>query len=202
MAQEKLSALMDGECTSAELDALLDEMDRAPELKQCWSRMCAAHDARTGTRIGRSDVDIAAGVMVRLAAEAPPQTSTKVVELATRRPRRTLAWRPAAGFAAAASVAALAVTLGLNFGSVDEMPGADRGVVLNSAGAVDAALRGQDVAAIDVADEDLNQYLIEHSNTMADRGVGGTLSYARFAARSADAVYAQPASYGLDGSQP
>jgi hypothetical protein len=33
-------------------------------------------------------------------------------------------------------------------------------------------------------EEELRAYLIEHSNTLADRGMGGTLSYARFAAHT------------------
>ena len=34
-------------------------------------------------------------------------------------------------------------------------------------------------------EDDLSNYLIEHSNTAASRGMGGTLSYARFAAHNA-----------------
>src|SRR3546814_7342371 len=49
--------------------------------------------------------------------EAPDGLRPKVVELATRHKPR-VSWRAAAGFAAAASVAAVAITLGVNFGSV------------------------------------------------------------------------------------
>lgn len=191
MPQEKLSALLDGECSDAELDALLAEMERAPELKTQWSRLCTAHDARAGTHV-RGDVDIVAGVMAQI-SRAAPQTSDKVVELASRR-RPAMGWRSWTGLAAAASVAAVAVTLGLNFGSVTAER--DGQLVASAVGVESSRLQ---TAAVD---EDLRQYMIEHSNTLADRGVGGTLSYARFAARSSDAAFAQPASYSPDGSQP
>jgi hypothetical protein len=195
MSQEKLSALLDGECSDAELDALLDELDRAPELKQQWSRLCIAHEARAGTRIRGVDVDIVGNVMAQISRAAPDASGGKVVELASRR-RAPLTWRSWGGLAAAAAVAAVAVTLGLNFGALDA---GREGQLVASAEGIDTSARLQ---TADAVDEDLRQYMIEHSNTLADRGVGGTLSYARFAARSSDAAFAQPASYSPDGSQP
>src|SRR3546814_5213772 len=115
MTHETLSALLDGECSDQELDALLDALDREPEMKATWGRMQLARDVRGGAPV-RQQVDICAAVMAGL-GEAPDGLRPKVVELATRHKPR-VSWRAAAGFAAAASVAAVAITLGVNFGSV------------------------------------------------------------------------------------
>lgn len=194
MSQESLSALLDGECTEAQLDALLEELDRDPQLKAAWGRQCLAREAMRGQRLQRKPVDICAGVMAALDA-APPAASDKVVVLAPRRARRLPAWQSVAGLAVAATVAAVAVTLGINFGRVENGNG-NAGL---SASAAD--VRPVQYLQTADADEDLRSYLIEHSNTLADRGVGGALSYARFAAHTGEA-YAQPASLTLSGPQP
>lgn len=196
MSQESLSALLDGECSDQELDALLDELDRSPELKALWSRQQVARHARAGVPIRQ--VDICAAVMARL-DEAPDAGHAKVVELARRRPR--LAWRPVAGLAAAASVAAVAVTLGLNFGTV-QTAGAPAANDVATAAPVAGLQPVAYGAPTDnaVVDEDLRNYMIEHSNSLADRGVGGALSYARFAARAADDSFVQPVALTAGGT--
>lgn len=194
MSQESLSALLDGECSQAQLDALLEELERAPELKARWSRQCLAQEALHGQRIKAKPVDICAGVMAALDS-APAMVSDKVVPLASRRARRLPVWQPVAGLAAAAAVAAVAVTLGINFGRVQNGSGSP------ALSASTADVRPVQYLQTADADEDLRNYLIEHSNTLADRGVGGALSYARFAAHTGEA-YAQPASLTLSGSQP
>ena len=66
MAKDSLSALLDGECSPGELDRILEEMDRSPELKASWSRLCAARDAVEGVHIRKPAIDLCAGVMARL----------------------------------------------------------------------------------------------------------------------------------------
>lgn len=204
MTHETLSALLDGECTDQELDALLNALDREPEMKATWGRMQLARDVRGGTPV-RHNVDICAAVMAGL-GEAPDGQRPKVVELVARhRPR--VSWRAAAGFAAAASVAAVAITLGVNFGSVHgDHPAL---TAANDAVAVPQQLAGiRNVGFGSAAsgqgngqmDEDLRYYMIEHSNTLADRGVGGALSYARFAANTADEAFAQPVNLTSGGT--
>lgn len=189
MPNEKLSALLDDACSDAEIDSLLAEFERDAQLGEQWSRLCIAHEVRQGTRIRRQQVDIVAGVMDRLTRESAALPASRVVTLA---PRRRIPWRPLAGLAMAASVAALAVSLGLNFGAVESVPG------------VDAAPGALQTVALEAAplDDDLRQYLIEHSSAAADRGVGGALSYARFAVRTADAGLAQTVAYETGGTQP
>ena len=197
MPQESLSALLDGECTGPELDRLLDELERSPQMGEQWSRLCLAREARAGTRIGSEQPCICADVMSRLDT-APAGTDAKVVDLAVRRaklfagrrhPRVASLWKPAVGFAAAASVGAAAMMFlqpqknglaesGGSFGpaaSLATIEPADRNV---------RAVATSDVEHAHA--QMLREYLMDHSNAVADEGVGGTLRYARFAAHTAE----------------
>ncbi len=189
MSQETLSALLDGECSPEELDALLDALETSPQLKSQWSRLCSAQDARAGVRLKPlgSD-DFCAAVMAGIAAEPAPQRSHTVVPLPVRN-KRVLPWRRLAGLALAASVAAVAVTLGFNFGKVGDTGTSGEAQIVDGGALQTVAMENPGAV-----DDDLRNYLLEHSNTLADRGVGGALSYARFAARTGDAAFAQPAS--------
>jgi hypothetical protein len=202
MTHETLSALLDGECSDQELDALLDALDREPEMKLAWSRMQFVRDVRGGMP-ARRQVDICAAVMAGLDA-APDGVRPKVVELASR--RRPLNWRTAAGLAAAASVAAIAITLGVNFGAV--RGGNPALTAANDAGLSQPAEGIRDVAfgaspgasAGEPMDEDLRYYMIEHSNALAERGVGGVLSYAGFAANTGDEALVRQANLASGGT--
>ncbi|SFF55174.1 Anti sigma-E protein RseA, N-terminal domain [Fontimonas thermophila] len=211
MTRDSLSALLDGECSPQELDRILEEMERSPELKLAWSRMCLVRDAREGVRVRRTQVCICADVMSRLEARPAPVTE-KIVPIGRRRWRGY--WKPLAGLAAAASIAGVALTFGLGERASDAV--AESGFSPPQAGsAVFAPVSGyrprylQTVAAggsealrrAEIADE-LRAYLIEHSNTLADRGMGATLSYARFAAHSVGEPVAEPLPAELDGGQP
>ena len=198
MPQESLSALLDGECTGPELDRLLEELERSPELGAQWSRLCMVREARAGTRIGTEQPCICADVMSRLDA-APATADAKVVDLAVhrarvvgaaRRPRMATFWKPAIGFAAAASVGAAAVMFlqPQNGGLADPGPGLAPAGLATAVAPSDPNLRT--VAATSDADDAharmLREYLMDHSNAIADEGVGGTLRYARFAAHTAE----------------
>ncbi|NKF21793.1 sigma-E factor negative regulatory protein [Solimonas marina] len=210
MIQETLSALHDGECSDRELDALLAELDRQPELKARWRRMQIARAAQQ--RVSVTQIDISAAVMAGIGA-APEAANPKVVELASRR-RRTVVWRTTGGLAAAASVAAVALTLGMNFGPAGTT---GQGAALTAAatgGSPTQASGIHDVAMVSGAageegaiespaaqmDDDLRNYMIEHSNSLADRGVGGALSYARFAAHTDDEAFAEPTNLTSNGN--
>ncbi|MGH8518072.1 MAG: sigma-E factor negative regulatory protein [Panacagrimonas sp.] len=195
MPQDSLSALLDGECTGPELDRLLDALEHSPDLSQQWSRLCMAREARAGTRIGVEQPCICADVMARL-DPAPAGADAKVVDLAVhrasvagaRRPRMAAIWKPAIGFAAAASVGAAAVMfLQPQSGGLAVPGGSFEPASLATIGSSDRNLRT--VATSDVDQEHaqmLREYLMDHSNAIADEGVGGTLRYARFAAHTAE----------------
>lgn len=208
---ESLSALLDGECGVDELDRLLDEMERDPELKTAWSRLCQAREAQEGTRISRAQPCICEGVMSRLDAPAPAAASPKVVPMTAPPPARPRAdWKTWSGWAVAASVAVVAVALNVGGGSKAGSAGdAGPGFVPQVTAPVSIPLptqRARNLQTVsldlDEQDEDLRNYLIEHSNALADRGMGGTLSYARFAAHTADLPRPQPAVLSTAGGQP
>lgn len=208
MAQETLSALLDGECSSEELDRLLDEMDRDPELKSAWSRLCLSREAAEGTRYRQDQPCICAGVMAQLDPQPAPVARSQALQAGPRArsqtARRRRAWAPMAGWAVAASVAVVAVAL--NYGGTGREstvagPGLMPQIDTTSVGVPAVQRRPRYLQAVSAtsdqlnpaAQEDLRQYLIEHSNTLADRGMGGSLSYARFAAHTAEARSEAPA---------
>lgn len=84
MSEELLSALLDGECSPAEVEVLLAEIDRSPALKARWSRLCATRDALAGVAIRRKPVDLVAGVMSALDAEPDAVVHPNVVAMRAR----------------------------------------------------------------------------------------------------------------------
>lgn len=196
MTRESLSALLDGECSPAETDRLLDQIGRSPELQKEWSRLCLVRDARLGTRISQDQTCICAGVMSAL-DDMPEAIHPKVVELADRRKSIYLgfSWKPVAGLAAAASVAAAVVLLlaipaqqsdveGNNgvWGNQINAPVSAPVIPRPSRGLQSVALHPEEIAQR----EELDNLLMEHNGSMADQGMGGTLRYARFAAHTAE----------------
>jgi negative regulator of sigma E activity len=181
---ELLSALLDGEIAGAELDRLLENLDKSEALRERWRRMCAARAAREGLRVNPRQ-DLCAGVMAALAGAPVPAQDQRVVPLPQR--QRDVR-RPALGLAAAASIAAVAVAVALRVHS----PAPDALVAVNTpvpggSEAADAAASAEtDVARLDAdSARRLDDYVIEHSNYRAG-GMGGPLSYARFAAHTAE----------------
>ena len=106
MSNESLSALLDGECSDAEIDRLLRQMDASPELAQQWGRWHLQRDLAEGASVAAGTC-ICAGVMAGL---EEPVSRGRVVDLSAWRRRVVeLPWKPAVGFAAAASMGAAAV---------------------------------------------------------------------------------------------
>lgn len=194
MAHEPLSALLDGECSAAELDRLLEEMERAPDLKRSYSRQVMAREAAEGTHISRGQACICAGVMARLADEPMTEVSAKVTDLDSR--RRWVSFKSLGGLAAAASVAAVAVLVAMPALEQERESAAGSFMPEVSAPAnfapVSAPMtrRSRDLRAVAYTPEqaeqndELNGFILQHSNSSAEQGVGGTLRYARFAAQT------------------
>jgi negative regulator of sigma E activity len=198
MSHETLSALLDGECSAGELDRLLEEIEHSPALKEQWSRLCLARDAREGTHFAKNQPCICAGVMAGLDERPAELANPNVVEL--RRPRPAFNWKPLAGLAAAASVAVVALLVG-----VTSTPQSGVGLPETAQGAPvtepvsypvvprqarnlqSVALHAEGEQHWQDAGDDLDNYLIEHNSSLAGQGVGmgGTLRSARFAAHSA-----------------
>lgn len=200
MSKESLSALMDGECRGDDLERLLAHVERNPEFGQAWSRMCLQRDLREGTRVTDPKRCIVSGVMAGITQSAPA-TSANVVSLATFRARlKRVAWKPVAGFAAAASMGAAAVLVlhptpeaGLT-ASPTSMPGG--GLIPAAIPAAGGRVGGgtlQSVSNNPDAEqmEMLREYLINHSDSVSGQGVGGALYYTRFAAHTGQQVTAE-----------
>lgn len=194
MNKDSLSALLDGECHGAELDQLLDEMERDPELALEWSRMCKARDARAGVALGGVKACVCADVMGALDDE-PVYGSDKVVEfarpVASKIGRMSRFWKPVAGFAAAASMGAAAVLLIQPQAAQQEGQAAVAQIaavqpIQWAAPASRVAVQQVSAAPQDEHSQMLREYLIDHSNAVSGEGVGGTLRYARFAAHTAE----------------
>lgn len=195
MSREVLSAAVDNAATAAEWDGLLEAMDRDPALKAEWSRLWEARDAREGVALGLAGDGFCAGVMSALQQEQQEVVDhPKLVRLDSRRPlpaspkpaaRPT--WRSLVPLSAAAGVAAAVLFFGqpLSRDASTEVvaavtpavPAADVAAVRWSA----PEANGDGGRALDAASaEVLNSYIMEHSNTLAERSMGGAISNARF----------------------
>jgi sigma-E factor negative regulatory protein RseA len=107
--KEQLSACLDGELSRAELDLVLRQVGREPELKQAMSRYAAIGEAMRSAPAARSSKavlvsDTASRVAAAVEAEQPlPITKRTALRTAP-------GWlRPVTGLAVAAGVAAIAV---------------------------------------------------------------------------------------------
>ncbi|GAC1628870.1 MAG: hypothetical protein NVS9B10_19260 [Nevskia sp.] len=200
---------MDGQCTAEELRQALAALDQSPALKARWSRMVLTRDALSGTRVRKAAPDFAFDVMAAIDADGLQAESagSKVVPL--RRvaapapavlagPARARRWQPVVGLAAAASITAAVVVFGGNLltspvGQARPLAQA-AGVSVQTAAALVQAAAGNGGAIAETrwsqidaaAARQLNDYLMEHSNSRSESGMGGSLSYARLAVRTAD----------------
>lgn len=200
MTQETLSALLDEECTAAELDQLLDQVGRDPALASRYSRMVLARESRASS-IRAADPGFSSRVMAALAQELPPQASGATDKVRPfRAPRRAASafkfsvGAPAFALALAASVAAVSVLV-LRPDPAVNAPAdvaattlAAAGSVLGpTAGAVPEVNGGRSWDQLAPGDaEQLNAYLIAYSQSRAQQGMGSTLGYARYAAHTAE----------------
>lgn len=192
MPREVLSAAVDNSASAAEWDRLIEAVGRDPALKDEWSRIWEWRDARDGVDLGKAGDGFCAGVMAALQQEAPP--SAKLVDIATRRPapaRPALSWRSLVPLSAAAGMAAAVLFVGRPF---DSEPAArttaaaapietvaDVSPTWSAPDREDGAAQPMDAASAEV----LNSYLMEHSNTLAERSMGGSISNARFVVHTA-----------------
>jgi negative regulator of sigma E activity len=189
-SRERLSALLDGEVTDAELNQILRELDERPSLRESWDRLCRARAVMEGVDVS-AHVDICSGVMaaVRQSGGTSEMVAEKVVPLKPRRhgwsPWRTLS------IAAAASIAAVATVISfrLHQSSLEEgaAPSVATRVVPTAsvAAAAPSAITVPTAATIDPDSQNLlDDFVIEHSNYRVVQ-MGPPLSYARFAAHTA-----------------
>jgi hypothetical protein len=105
--REQISAFLDGELPSSETELLLKRLTRDPELRESFGRYALIGEAVRGTGHGsdRSPLSrrFSAGVNAAIDGGAPPAVPFPI------RARAPRWWRPVAGAAVAAGVAAVAV---------------------------------------------------------------------------------------------
>jgi len=179
---ESLSALLDGECSPSELDRLLAELERNPELRRQYSRLCLARDSRMGARVRSADLDFSDRVLSALHSEEPPV----VVALGDR--IRRLPWRMAASLAAAAAVGAVTVlAVRPDPGVAPEAQPAIQASATLAAAQEMPATGEVETGFADLDDENARQlrnYLIAYNQSRGQ--VGSTMGYARYAAYTDD----------------
>ncbi len=167
--KEKISALLDGEANDLEHERALRALGSDPELGAVWERYHLA-----GTAIRREleimvSPDLADRIQERLRNEQPSRAAFS--DFFT--PRRAL--KLGAGFAIAASVAAIAI---LNLPPIlgpDTAPVASRtpGVAVANAPQAEPAQQNA-----------LNPYLMQHGEFTPAAGMNGMLSYVRVVGRN------------------
>jgi len=193
MSKQVLSAAIDAAATEAEWDALLTAIEDDPALKDAWSQHWEWRDARDGVAV-KARGDFSAGVMAAIAAEPMAEMpNPKVVPLRAKAVSPPVAsaqrWRTLVPLSAAAGVVAAVLFVGgLRGPSAPEAPVIATAAVATATTPVNwTAGSNANPSQADAAKAAiLNAYLMEHSNTLAERGMGSTLANARFAARTAD----------------
>jgi len=178
--REQLSALVDDELSDLERPLLLGRLERDPELRACLGRYQLISEVMRGGDARAAGLGIATRVNAALESEAPM----------TGRPaecsNETLAlWRPLAGLAVAASVAVVAVLSLQNFegnpsGVAPQVAVNTPQVEETPAAAPVLRVSEGDWARIEprVAKR-LDDYLVNHNEFAASRGVQGVMPYVR-----------------------
>jgi negative regulator of sigma E activity len=197
---ESISALLDGECSPAEVERMLDQMERDPALREQFSRQCLARDSRMGTRVRAARLDFSSKVLAALQDEQPGAVVMPFI------PRvRQVPWKAATGLAAAAAVGALAV-LALKpeapVGPSAGLPVATTSPMATAAVATPVSAEAQPVAFTgaaprtgledEVTRQQLQNYLRAYSQAREHQHVRSMLGYARYAAYTEVPAVAEP----------
>jgi sigma-E factor negative regulatory protein RseA len=175
--QELLSAFVDGELDSQELDQLLALMNSDEKLRADYLSYQFTSDLMHGYTTGKQSVDLTARISKALGDVAPLTQSNVPQQLKAR--VLTLPnwfWKQTAGMAAAASIGALAVMGVMNQPqtAVTSTPDLAQAEPVQKNIAVAASNRWT-VGEQEVEDR-LNNYLVDHNEYA---GASGLFSYAR-----------------------
>lgn len=206
---EILSAVLDGECSAAELDQLLDASRRSPDLFRRFGRYCAQREASAGTRFDFDAETLCASVMSQIGP------AKRTLGSAFRRQVLTVA-RPLGGLALAASLGAMA-TIGLyRYTGISSPAGQSgsttpRASVIASTSPVSSGVSktaDRVRTATPLANEVrwtklapnttrvLDDYMIYDSAYRSVQGMGSALTYARVAAQESALSFPRGTSSG------
>ena len=169
--KEKLSALMDGELEQADFQQALKEIASDSDQLDKWGRYHLAREVMRQEFVQPASAELAASVSGQLAEEPTllaPRRSTV----------RSRAARLAGGMALAASVAAVAL-VGVRWLAPDEVAAPQYIASVENADYLrTGATRWQ--ALPEDLEENLNAYLVEHSEFSPTASMSGVTSYVRF----------------------
>ncbi|MES2684204.1 MAG: RseA family anti-sigma factor [Pseudomonadota bacterium] len=180
MPKQVLSAAVDAAATEAEWDALMEAVENDPAIKAEWSRIWEMRDARDGVALAGSS-DFCSGVMAAIASEKPlPSTVVQMPARAATRPAAVArSWRTLVPLSAAAGVVAAVLVVG-GYRGLSTENALPQQTASNPAPLVTTpmVLADEGRAAI------LNDYIVEHSNLLTERNMGGTFASARLVVRT------------------
>lgn len=178
--REQLSALVDDELSDLERPLLLGRLERDPGLRACLGRYQLISEVMRGGTARAAGLGIADRVHAALEQEAtyhPADTATSGASPAVAR-----LWKPLTGLAVAASVAMVAVLSLQRFdqggGEVERVAGGDPGTTSASAPVLRVSEGEWDRIEPRVAKR-LDDYLVNHNEFAASRGVQGVMPYVR-----------------------
>ncbi len=176
---EQLSALVDDELSELERPLLLGRLERDPGLRACLGRYQLISEVMRGGTARAAGLGIADRVHAALAQEMP--TAAQAAKSAG--PTAARLWKPLTGLAVAASVATLAL---LSLQRFDAHP--DEAVSVVAAGDTVEVPAAAPVLRVSDGDWDrieprvakrLDDYLVNHNEFAASRGVQGVMPYVR-----------------------
>jgi sigma-E factor negative regulatory protein RseA len=171
---ELLSAFVDGELNAQELDELLALMSTDEGARQDYQRYQHASDTLRGYSRHSQPVDLTARLSQALAGEPAHQHSRALTKARVLRVPDWF-WKQTAGFAAAASIGALAVVGVINQPQETMTPQHAQVESLTQPSTNVAASNRWTVGEQEVEDR-LNNYLVDHNEYA---GASGLFSYAR-----------------------
>ncbi len=172
---ELLSAFVDGELNSQELDELLALMNTDDNAKADYQRYQLSSDVLRGYTNRSQPVDLTARISAALVDEPVHQLEQQHSKKASIITLPDWFWKQTAGLAAAASIGALAVVGVLNQPQTTVTPElAQAGSVPTQTAAIASPNRWT-VGEQEVEDR-LNNYLVDHNEYA---GASGLFSYAR-----------------------
>lgn len=216
--EETLSALIDGECSAAELDSVLDACATQPELLRFYSRQHVVRESLAGRELHVHSESLCAAVMRGIQAPSPNSASPRSLrrlghsasKASHRRARRR--WQAVGGLAMAASLGAV-VAVGAYRLMVVPGAGPEAMHVATLSPAPEATPR---LASVSLPAESeagsgpgtthmvswsrldprttrqIDDYIMEHAGYGSGQVMGAPLSYARISAHGAQQVSYSP----------
>lgn len=167
--KDRISALMDGELESAELDESMKQLKGGGEALETWRRYHLISDAMRDTQL------LSSGFSARLAARIESEPTVLAPAAAPRRVERSRAWFP---LSAAASVAGIALVGSLAYQSF----GPDTTMQVAQTKAPERKAPVVQVVPMPGA---VNDYLLAHQNYSPRSSLQGVAPYVRTVSDSA-----------------